>query len=75
MVNCIVSFEPVGYSDGPKGDVLTALYYINVRLNVRLTGTTPQLNPKNSEIGFMIVTYSRRLQFSLVNSKRGPIKK
>jgi len=41
-----VNFEPIGCSDdSPKGDVLTALYYIDVRL----TGTTPHLNAVNPD--------------------------
>lgn len=38
--NFVVSFRPVGCNDGPKGDVFTALYYINVKL----TRTTQQSN-------------------------------
>lgn len=35
-VNYVASFKPAGYLDDPKGAVLTALYYINVRLTYLL---------------------------------------
>jgi len=68
-VNCDVSFEPVGCNcDGPKGDVLTALYnYIDV---IRLTESTRQLNAVNPDS--FIITANSRLLFSMVNSKWGP---
>jgi len=45
MVNYVVSFKSVDCSDVPKGDILTELYYIDVRL----TDTTPQLHAVNPD--------------------------
>jgi len=64
MVNCVVSFELVGCSDAPKGDILTALYYIDVRL----IGTTPQSNAINPDRFYRLFSSLFNLLFNFVNA-------
>jgi len=63
-VNCVVSFKPVGCSDAPKGNILTALYCIDVRLN----GTTPLLNAINPDKFYRLFSSLSNLSFNFVNA-------